>query len=76
MDVAELESGADFFEYQQRVNEPVKDVMSHRVIEDYIRKNGRDYRFEVDANPIPELRDRRHDNTSVGRTPAKVMQNV
>lgn len=75
-DVTALDKEADFFEYQQRVNEPVSDVMSHRVIEEYIRQNGRDYRFESAENPIPQLRDRRHDNTSVGRTPAEVMQNA
>lgn len=76
VDVAALEKDADFFEYQRRVNEPVNDVMSHRVIEEYIRENGRDYRFETGENPIPELRDRCRDNTSVGRVPVKAMQNA
>ena len=33
------------------------------VINEYIRKHGCDYRFEVDENPIKLLRDRRCDNT-------------
>ena len=72
--VNELDCGADFFEYQKRVNEPVQHVMSHKVIEEYICKNGCDYRFEVAEHPICELRDRRHDNTAVGRVPEKTMQ--
>ena len=42
-------------------------VVSHSVIDDYIRQNGQDYRFETDVNPIPELRIRTSDNTRVGR---------
>jgi len=38
------------------------------VIENYIAKYGKDYRFEIAENPIPELRDRERDNTAVGRT--------
>ena len=76
VDVSKLDCGADFFEYQKRVNEPVQNVMSHRVIEEYIRRNGSDYRYEVADHPVCELRDRRHDNTSVGRVPEKVMQKV
>lgn len=56
-----------FQEYQRRVNVPVEQVMSHRVIEEYIRQNGQDYRFETDVNPIPELRERTRDHTQVGR---------
>ena len=42
---------------------------SHKVIEAYIRRHGRDYRYQIAPNPVPELRDRREDNTSVGRIP-------
>ncbi len=58
-----------FIEYQRKVNEPLKNVMSHAFIEEYIRKNGKDYRFEVAPNPVPELRDRTMDNVCVGRQP-------
>ena len=56
-----------FIRYQRLVNDPVRNVMSHTFIEDYIRKNGEDYRFEVAPNPVPELRDRTKDNICVGR---------
>lgn len=58
-----------FIRYQRLVNDPVRNVMSHTFIEDYIRKNGEDYRFEVAPNPVPELRDRTKDNICVGRQP-------
>ncbi|MBE5736268.1 MAG: hypothetical protein E7356_02785 [Clostridiales bacterium] len=44
-------------------------VPSHIVIDSHIRAFGQDYRFEVAVNPIEQLRNRRCDNTSVGRVP-------
>ena len=76
VDVSKLRSGNSFFEYQQRVNVPIDDVMSHRVIDDYIAKNGEDYRFETAPNPIPELRNRKADNTEVGRKPSLSLSGV
>ena len=67
IDVSKLEDGAPFFEYQQQVNVKDNDVPSHNVMRKYIADNGKDYRFEVAAHPIEELRDRKHDNTTVGR---------
>ena len=61
----------EFFMYQDIVNNNVNQVPSHMVINEYIRKHGCDYRFEVDENPIKLLRDRRCDNTCVGRYPMK-----
>lgn len=75
VDVCETKNGT-FQDYQNQVNIPVDNVMSHVVIEEYIRRNGQDYRFEVDENPIPELRCRTEDNTQVGRLPEKVVQRV
>ena len=43
-------------------------VPSHIVIDTHIKGYGKDYRFEVAPNPIEQLRDRRCDNTKVGRT--------
>ena len=40
---------------------------SHIVIDEYINKFGADYRFETSPNPLKELRDRKCDNTEVGR---------
>lgn len=67
IEVSKLDSGAPFFEYQQQVNAKDTDVPSHNVMRKYIADNGKDYRFEVKAHPIEELRDRKHDNTTVGR---------
>ncbi len=67
--VGDLPSDADFFTYQRQINPNVQIVPSHNVIEEFIRKNGIDYRFQVALSPVPELRNRREDNTSVGRKP-------
>ncbi len=66
--VQNLEPNAGFFKYQCQVNEDVETVPSHNVIDKHIYKCGIDYRFEVAPNPIMELRGRKEDNTSVGRT--------
>ena len=42
-------------------------VPSHELIEKYIGKNGEDYRYEDKESPVKALRDRKHDNTEVGR---------
>ena len=67
--VNNLADNADFFRYQNTVNKDFGEIRSHTVIEDYIKKFGQDYRFEVDENPIEPLRKRTSDNTEVGRTP-------
>jgi len=65
--VNDLSPRADFFRYQGIVNDDVAGVESHAVIERVIRRNGEDYRFEVAPNPVPGLRSRTRDNTSIGR---------
>lgn len=67
--VEELSEEADFFRFQNTINPTPEIVPSHNVIEEYIRRNGSDYRFQVAPNPIEELRNRRKDNTCVGRRP-------
>jgi hypothetical protein len=67
--VGDLAKDADFFRYQAQINPTTQIVPSHNVIETYIRKKGMDYRFHLAPSPVPELRDRRVDNTSVGRKP-------
>ena len=64
-----LPDDADFFIYQNIVNPTVDIVPSHNVIEGMIRRRGADYRYQVAPNPIPELRNRREDNVTVGRKP-------
>lgn len=54
---------ADFFKYNKRV----KATASHNVIEKYIKKYGEDYRFEEAPHPEKALRDRKTDNTRIGR---------
>ena len=76
VDVCAVPEHGTFADYQNQVNLPLQNVMSHAVIEDYIRKNGQDYRFEVAPNPVPELRDRRADNTQAGRLPERVLERV
>ncbi len=67
INVNDLESGAAFFEYQREVNVKDTDVPSHNVIRKYISDNGKDYRYETEQHPVEELRNRKEDNTSVGR---------
>ncbi len=67
--VSQLPKDADFFLFQSIVNPTTEIVPSHCVIEEYIRRRGADYRFQVSPSPIPALRNRRQDNTSVGRKP-------
>jgi len=76
VDVSCLPEGGTFADYQQQVNVPIENVMSHAVIEQYIAQKGQDYRFETAPNPVPELRDRTVDNTQVGRMPQKVLERV
>ncbi|MBQ4639167.1 MAG: hypothetical protein IJB69_01455 [Clostridia bacterium] len=67
--VESLEKDADFFRYQQMVNCDLNSVMSHQVIEKHIKNFGQDYRFQVEEHPLAVLRNRKKDNTDVGRTP-------
>ncbi|MBE5757075.1 MAG: hypothetical protein E7342_04665 [Clostridiales bacterium] len=69
INVNELPSDANFFQYQKIINPTIEIVPSHLVIDAHIRNYGKDYRYEVAPNPIKELRSRTVDNTSVGRKP-------
>ena len=53
--------------YNDKVNGAVGSVASHVVISDFIKNNGTDYRYEDGEHPVEALRDRKHDNTQVGR---------
>lgn len=65
--VNSLPENANFFRYQNILNHDLSSVESHTIIEDYIKQNGKDYRFETAPNPIEQLRDRTRDDTSLGR---------
>ncbi len=67
--IKNLSPDADFFRYQKIINPNVEIVPSHNVIDMSIRRKGIDYRYQVAPSPVPELRNRRVDNTSVGRKP-------
>ncbi len=67
--IRELKKNADFFKFQEITNPTEQIVPSHVVIEGFIKRRGTDYRFQVSPSPVPELRNRREDNTSVGRVP-------
>ena len=67
--VKDLPKDADFFAFQDIIAPTVEIVPSHLVIDNFIRYYGSDYRYEVAKNPVPELRNRRVDNTNVGRKP-------
>ena len=67
INVNDLKPNADFFRYQSAVNANVSDVESHVIIEKVIGRDGTDYRFETAPNPVPALRNRRQDNTDIGR---------
>ena len=67
--VCGLPMNADFFRYQATVNPDVSMVPSHNVITRSICSCGKDYRYENAPNPVEGLRNRRCDNTEVGRRP-------
>ena len=67
--IDQLPESASFFRYQNTIHPSVDSTPSHNVIEQYLRRHRYDYRFEIAENPIPALRNRREDNTSVGRVP-------
>ena len=56
-----------FYCYQDTINANVCDVASHNTIVRRIESRGTDYRFELGANPLCELRSRSCDNTQMGR---------
>lgn len=65
--IKDLPQNADFFTFQNITNPTTEIVPSHNVIEYAIERRGMDYRYQTAPNPVPELRSRRVDNTSVGR---------
>ena len=67
--VSMLPPDYDFFRFQRTINADVHQVPSHLVIDEMIRRSGRDYRAECAPSPLPELRNRSLDNTSLGRAP-------
>ena len=65
--VGTLPPGADYFRYQKRVCPREEAVPSHRIVEMLMEKTGEDYRFEIAPHPVQALRNRKADDTRVGR---------
>ena len=66
-DITSLSDNSRYYTYQSQVNTDVDKVPSHKVIKKYIEENGMDYRYEDSPSPRAELRNRKVDNTSLGR---------
>lgn len=66
-DIDKVSPDSKFGLYQKIVNHDVKNVATHKVIDEYIKANGKDYRFEESKHPIAELQDRKKDNTELAR---------
>ena len=64
---SKLPDKSDFKKYNKQVCKADSQVPSHAVIEAYIKKNGRDYRYQVSDHPIKHLQSRTEDNTEIGR---------
>ncbi len=63
---SELAPDFRFFTHLKHTNIKPEKVASHLVIEKYIKKFGKDYRYEDAKHPIKELQDRKHDNVTAG----------
>lgn len=66
INVCELDKNSRFYQYQAKVNPSPDSEPSHKFMNMYIKDNGKDYRYEVDENPIESLRCRTEDNINVG----------
>lgn len=69
--IDDIPTSHEFFEYQNMVNKSEKHELGHMVIAEYIKENIEDYRYEEEESAVPELRDRQHDNTTLGRVQGK-----
>lgn len=65
--IHDLPKTHEFFTYQEKTLNAPNKVMSHKIIADYQKANGEDYRYEDSKNPVKELQDRKKDNTTAGR---------
>ena len=63
----ELPNDARFFKHLADINGDDKNVASHMVIEKYIKRYGKDYRYEDKPHPIKPLQERNADNTTQGK---------
>ncbi len=66
IDVKELNKDSRFISHQKVINKDY--VPSHEVIQQRIKEEDKDYRFEMAENPIKDLQNRKEDNTTLGVT--------
>ncbi len=68
INVTKLPDNANFFDYQRKIIKDVETMPSHAVINEHIKKFGKDYRLQDSEHPIKSLRDRNTDNYTIGRS--------
>lgn len=61
-----------FYATQRVLNGDENTVPSHTVVVNEIAKRGSDYRYTCAPSPVEALRDRKTDNTAVGRVPLDI----
>lgn len=67
VEVSKVGEKSNYKKYNTQVCKNGKDESAHTVIEDYIKKNGQDFRYQIAEHPVEALRDRKCDNIEVGR---------
>ncbi|MBQ9710209.1 MAG: hypothetical protein IJV67_06270, partial [Clostridia bacterium] len=65
--VSSLKAGNSFSIYQNAVVKNPAEAPSHKVIDNYIKKNGKDLRYEIASHPEKALQNRQVDNVNIGR---------
>lgn len=63
---SKLPKDSRFFNHLKTINGDTKKVASHVVIQKYITKNKKDYRYQDSEHPIDGLKDRTKDNVEEG----------
>ncbi len=69
--INDIPDNANFFKYQNKANQKPEKEAGHMTIQNHIEQFGKDYRFEVKPNPVPQLQDRKKDNNTLGRVKTK-----
>lgn len=64
------------FWFQNKVNHDINLVASHVVIDKHKTVKGEDYRWEMAPHPVESLRNRKEDNSSIGRTKQKKLVSI
>lgn len=67
VDIKNVPADDVFYTFQKQLNTPVECVPTHKIIDEYQKKNGMDYRYEEKESPVEDLRNRKEDNITLGR---------